>query len=147
MALSIGDTVTPFSLPADDGAAFSEADLVGKRTILYFYPKDDTPSCTNEAQSFRDIIQAFQEAGVSVGEPWSRVHLGDIIVSMERARAQAEAGRGGQTGDVRWTAAEELRLLVTHGALHLCGYDQAAPDEEAAMRTVERRLLGIELPA
>ncbi len=79
--------------------------------------------------------------------PGSRVHLGDIIVSVERARAQAEAGRGGQTGDVRWTAAEELRLLVTHGALHLCGYDHAEPDDEAAMRTVERRLLGIELPA
>jgi peroxiredoxin Q/BCP len=66
MALSIGDTVAPFSLPADDGGAFSEADLVGKRTILYFYPKDDTPGCTKEAQAFRDMIEAFQTAGVAV---------------------------------------------------------------------------------
>ncbi|MDZ3837243.1 MAG: thioredoxin-dependent thiol peroxidase [Rhodospirillales bacterium] len=66
MALSIGDTVAPFSLSTDDGAAFSEANLVGKRTVLYFYPKDDTPGCTKEAQAFRDMIEAFQAAGVAV---------------------------------------------------------------------------------
>ncbi len=75
--------------------------------------------------------------------PGRRIHLGDIIVSVERARAQAEGGRGGQTGDVRWSAADELRLLVTHGVLHVCGFDHAEPDEEAAMRAVERRLLGM----
>lgn len=76
-----------------------------------------------------------------VAPPGRRPHLGDIVVSVERAVAQAGAGRGGQTGDVRWSAAEELRLLVTHGALHLCGWDHAEPAEEAAMRTLERRLL------
>ncbi|MGH2408603.1 MAG: rRNA maturation RNase YbeY [Candidatus Limnocylindrales bacterium] len=73
--------------------------------------------------------------------PGRRPHLGEVVVSVERAVAQAETGRGGQTGDLRWTPAEELRLLVTHGALHLCGWDHAAPDEEAAMRTLERSLL------
>ena len=73
--------------------------------------------------------------------PRRRQPLGDIVVSVERAVEQAEAGRGGQTGDVRWTAAQELRLLVTHGALHLCGWDHAEATEEAAMREVERRLL------
>ena len=62
-------------------------------------------------------------------------------MSVERAIEQAEAGRGGQTGDVRWSAADELRLLVTHGALHICGLDHAEPAEEAAMRALERRLL------
>jgi probable rRNA maturation factor len=75
--------------------------------------------------------------------PGRRIHLGDIVVSVERAQAQAEAGRGGQTGDVRWSAADELRLLVTHGILHICGFDHAEPDEEAAMRAVEARLLGM----
>lgn len=74
--------------------------------------------------------------------PGSRIHLGDIIVSVERAIEQAEQGRGGQTGDVRWSPADELRLLVTHGTLHTCGHDHADPDEEAAMRTLERGLLG-----
>lgn len=76
--------------------------------------------------------------------PGRRPHLGDIVVSVERAIAQAEAGRGGHTGDVRWSPADELRLLVTHGALHVCGWDHAEPEEEAAMRALERRLLGIE---
>ena len=69
-------------------------------------------------------------------------HLGDIVVSVERAIEQAESGRGGHTGDVRWSAADELRLLVTHGTLHVCGWDHAEPAEEAAMRALERELLG-----
>lgn len=69
------------------------------------------------------------------------VHLGDIVVSVERAIAQADEGRGGQTGDIRSSPADELRLLVTHGALHLSGWDHAAPAEEAAMRALERELL------
>ena len=51
-------------------------------------------------------------------------------------------GRGGQTGDVRWAPADELCLLVTHGTLHLAGWDHAEPAEEVAMRDLERRLLG-----
>ena len=76
--------------------------------------------------------------------PGEAVHLGDIVVSVERAIEQASEGHGGQTGDVAWHPADELRLLVTHGALHLCGWDHAEPEEEAAMRTLERRLLGLE---
>jgi probable rRNA maturation factor len=71
-----------------------------------------------------------------------RIHVGDIAVSVERASAQAVEGRGGQTGDVRWSVADEVRLLVTHGTLHLCGWDHAEPAEEQAMRALERRLLG-----
>lgn len=74
--------------------------------------------------------------------PRTRIHLGDIAVSVERAIEQAREGRGGQTGDVRWSAADELRLLLTHGALHLCGWDHAEPVEGDAMRALERRLLG-----
>lgn len=73
--------------------------------------------------------------------PGRRPHLGDIVVSVERAREQAETGRGGHTGDVRWTPADELRLLVTHGTLHIMGMDHADPAEEAEMRALERRLL------
>lgn len=68
-------------------------------------------------------------------------HLGDIVVSVQRAIEQAETGRGGHTGDVRWSPADELRLLVTHGTLHVCGWDHAEPTEEAAMRALERQLL------
>jgi probable rRNA maturation factor len=73
--------------------------------------------------------------------PGTRQPIGDIVVSVERAVAQAEHGRGGQTGDVRWSPADELRLLVTHGTLHLCGWDHAGAQEEAAMRALEQKLL------
>jgi probable rRNA maturation factor len=73
--------------------------------------------------------------------PGRRLHFGDVVVSVERAAEQAASGRGGQTGDVHWSIADELLLLVTHGTLHICGYDHAEPAEEAAMRALERRLL------
>jgi probable rRNA maturation factor len=73
--------------------------------------------------------------------PGARLHLGDIVISVERAIRQATEGRGGQTGDVGWAPADEIRLLAVHGALHLCGWDHAEPGEEAAMRSLERTIL------
>jgi len=73
--------------------------------------------------------------------PGTRLHVGDIVVSVQRAVLQAAEGLGGQTGDVRWSPADELRLLVVHGGLHLCGWDHAEPAEEAAMRALEREVL------
>jgi probable rRNA maturation factor len=73
--------------------------------------------------------------------PRARKHIGDIAISVERAAEQAREGRGGQTGDVRWSVADELRLLVTHGTLHLCGWDHAEPPEETSMRALEQALL------
>ncbi len=73
--------------------------------------------------------------------PAARQQLGDIVVSVERAIAQAGAGRGGQTGDVSCSPSDELRLLITHGVLHVCGWDHADPVEERAMRVLEQRLL------
>jgi probable rRNA maturation factor len=50
-------------------------------------------------------------------------------------------GHGGQTGDVQSAPADEIRLLVVHGGLHLCGWDHAEPAEEVAMRELERTIL------
>ena len=74
--------------------------------------------------------------------PRQRAHLGDILISVERGISQAHQGRGGQTGDINWSPADELRLLVTHGVLHICGWDHAVPGERDAMRALERRILG-----
>jgi probable rRNA maturation factor len=70
-----------------------------------------------------------------------RRHLGDIVISVERAIAQAEQGRGGHDGNVRWSVADELRLLLIHGTLHVCGWDHGDPDEREAMRALEKDLL------
>ncbi len=73
--------------------------------------------------------------------PGRRLHLGDVVISVERAIEQAVEGRGGQSGIVRWAPSDELRLLATHGTLHLCAWDHAEPTEGAAMRALETRLL------
>ena len=73
--------------------------------------------------------------------PGTRPHLGDIVISVERAIRQAAEGHGGQTGDVQSAPDDELRLLVVHGGLHLCGWDHAEPAEEVAMRELERAIL------
>jgi probable rRNA maturation factor len=73
--------------------------------------------------------------------PRVRPQVGEIVVSVERAVAQAREGRGGWSGSTAWAPADELLLLATHGALHLCGWDHADPVEGAAMRALETSLL------
>lgn len=68
--LTAGDRVPEFKSTTQDGAIFSSDDLIGKRTILYFYPKDNTSGCTLEAKSLRDgkaklVEMGFQIVGVS----------------------------------------------------------------------------------
>ncbi len=55
-----------FSLPGSTGNAISLADFKGKKVVLYFYPKDDTPGCTKEACSFRDGIKDLEKAGAAI---------------------------------------------------------------------------------
>jgi len=66
MSIDVGDQVPEMSLPTDGGGTVNLADLKGSKTVLYFYPKDDTPGCTKEAQAFRDQIGDFEAAGLRV---------------------------------------------------------------------------------
>jgi len=54
--LHVGDPAPDFSLESDTGQKVSLKDFKGKKVILYFYPRDDTPGCTKEACSFRDSL-------------------------------------------------------------------------------------------
>jgi peroxiredoxin Q/BCP len=66
MTLNVGDPAPDFSLPDAEGNLYRLADLQGKRVVLYFYPRDNTPGCTKEACGFRDNYAAYQDKDVVV---------------------------------------------------------------------------------
>ena len=63
--LKPGDIAPAFDMPTDDGRV-SLAALQGKSVVLYFYPKDDTPGCTTEAQAFTALASDFAKVGAVV---------------------------------------------------------------------------------
>jgi len=64
--VAVGDPAPDFDLVGDDGKRHRLADYRGKRVILYFYPKDNTPGCTQEACDFRDHSAELGKAGAVV---------------------------------------------------------------------------------
>lgn len=66
MNLKAGDFAPDFSLPDENGRLHRLSDYLGKTVLLYFYPKDDTPGCTQEACNFRDDYSAYEQAGVVI---------------------------------------------------------------------------------
>lgn len=65
-ALQKGDLAPAFTAKNQNGESISLNDFAGKKVVLYFYPKDDTPGCTAEACSFRDNYQALVGKGFEV---------------------------------------------------------------------------------
>ncbi len=66
LLLNEGDAAPDFSLPRDGGTMISLSDFAGQSVVLYFYPKDDTPGCTTEAQDFTGALDDFTAAGAVV---------------------------------------------------------------------------------
>lgn len=64
--LQIGQSVPEFTLEASGGQEISLSDYRGKKVVLYFYPKDSTPGCTQEACDFRDSSAAYEQKGAVV---------------------------------------------------------------------------------
>ena len=64
--LKEGDPAPDIRVRADTGEEFRLASLKGKRVVLYFYPRADTPGCTTEACEFRDGIRAFAKKGAAI---------------------------------------------------------------------------------
>ncbi len=58
--------VADFTLPATGGVDFTLHPIRSKSLVIYFYPKDNTPGCTTEAQQFRDLYAEFQKAGSEI---------------------------------------------------------------------------------
>ena len=66
MALAVGTDAPPFTAKDTNGNTVSLSDFTGKKVVLYFYPKDDTPGCTKQACSFRDSYADYQNKGMVV---------------------------------------------------------------------------------
>ena len=66
MTLAVGTVAPDFTTIDDEGNQVSLSDFKGKVVVMYFYPKDDTPGCTKQAQSFRDSYADYQNKDMVV---------------------------------------------------------------------------------
>lgn len=66
MSPTVGQPAPGFTLPSSDGGTFALDDLRGTVVVVYFYPRDNTPGCTIEAQDFRDAVPALKKLGAIV---------------------------------------------------------------------------------
>lgn len=64
--VDVGDKAPDFSMATDGGGTVTLTDLKGKKVVLYFYPKDDTPGCTKEACAFRDAMPDFSSIDAEI---------------------------------------------------------------------------------
>lgn len=66
MSLDVGDNIPALELPATGDKTIDLQSLKGKPCVIYFYPKDNTPGCTQEGEDFRDMYTDFQKAGCEI---------------------------------------------------------------------------------
>lgn len=64
--LGVGDAFPDIAMTAPDGGTVKASDFAGKKLVVFFYPKDDTPGCTTENKDFSDLFGDFQESGIAV---------------------------------------------------------------------------------
>jgi peroxiredoxin Q/BCP len=98
-----GESLPDLDLTTESGEHIRTGELTGQKTVLYFYPKDDTPGCTKEACAFRDRMDDYTEAdiqvyGVSLDSPEShrafreRYGLNFPLLTDEGGRASEALG-------------------------------------------------------
>lgn len=66
MSLDVNDAAPAFRAPATGDQSLSLTDFAGKTLVLYFYPRDNTPGCTQEGEAFRDLYAEFQAANAEI---------------------------------------------------------------------------------
>ena len=64
--LKIGDKAPAFTLKDQEGKEISLSSFLGKKVVLYFYPRDNTPGCTRQACAFRDLYKGFLDKNIQV---------------------------------------------------------------------------------
>ena len=99
-----GAVARPFSLPRDGGSSVSLADYAGKKLVLFFYPRADTPGCTREAIDFTRLESAFADEGAAV-----------LGISADTVKAQ-ESFRNKHQLSVPLISDEQHEMLEAYGA-------------------------------
>jgi len=99
--LAVGDKAPNFKLPGDDGSTVSLADFKGRKLVVYFYPRADTPGCTRESIDFSKQRAAFSKAGADVigvsadpveaQEAFKKKHKLSVGLLSDEAHAMLEA--------------------------------------------------------
>jgi thioredoxin-dependent peroxiredoxin len=102
--LKEGAKAPPFELPRDGGDSVSLADFKGRKLVLYFYPKADTPGCTRESIAFSKLKAAFAKAGTDV-----------IGISADPVKAQ-DAFKKKHKLSVALLSDEQHEMLEAYGA-------------------------------
>lgn len=95
--MTTGDTIPDIALETPEGGTVKISDFAGQKVVLFFYPKDNTPGCTNEAKDFSAMKQEFAAAGtviLGISKDSPKKHLGfiakhDLTVALA---TDAEAG-------------------------------------------------------
>jgi peroxiredoxin Q/BCP len=103
MVPAVGEKAPNFKLPRDGGGTVSLADFKGRKLVLYFYPKADTPGCTKEAIDFNALRRAFAKAETDI-----------VGVSADPLRAQ-ERFRGKHDLAIPLASDEEKKMLIAYG--------------------------------
>ena len=102
--LKEGSKAPPFDLPSDDGGSMSLADFKGRKLVLFFYPRADTPGCTRESIEFSKLRAAFAKAGTDV-----------VGISADPVKAQ-DAFKKKHKLTVGLLSDEKHKMLETYGA-------------------------------
>jgi peroxiredoxin Q/BCP len=133
-----GKQLPDVELVTEDGERLSSGDLGGEKTVLYFYPKDDTPGCTKEACAFRDRMGDYERAnirvyGVSLDSPEShrrfreKYNLNFPLLTDEGGRAAEALGVLREGGE----KANRVTFLLDPGGRIARVYPEVSPETHA----------------
>ena len=101
--LSVGEKAPSFTLPRDGGSSVSLTDFKGRKVVLYFYPKADTPGCTQEAIAFNGLKRAFAKAETDI-----------VGVSADPVKAQ-DKFRDKHDLTIALASDESKKMLIAYG--------------------------------
>ena len=105
--LNEGDIFPDFTMETPDGGTVTKSDLAGRKAVIFFYPKDNTPGCTTEAKDFSALKSDFEKAGtrlLGVSKDSAKKHLNFIAKHGLTVDLATDAEDGGLSDELGvWT--------------------------------------------